>query len=79
MVIRDRGYGYEEFKGDTAAEVVAELIDRINGVTPGYEADPEVVASRGSEPWMIDLERRLDDGTRVPVNVDGGFASTCIT
>ncbi|QOY86992.1 non-contractile tail sheath protein [Paludibaculum fermentans] len=74
VVIRDRGYGYEEFKGDTAAEVVAELIDRINGVTPGYEADPEVVASRGSEPWMIDLERRLDDGTRVPVNVDGGFA-----
>ncbi len=73
VVIRDRGYGYEELQGDSSAEVAGELIDRINGVTAGYEADPEVVASRGSEPWMIDLERRLDDGTRVPVNVDGSF------
>ncbi|MGJ5820528.1 non-contractile tail sheath protein [Paludibaculum fermentans] len=73
VVIRDRGYGYEELHGDSSAEVAQELRDRINGVAPGYEADPEIKAFEGEHPWMIQLERRLDDGTSVPVNVDGSF------
>ncbi|MGC4054591.1 MAG: hypothetical protein QM757_36395 [Paludibaculum sp.] len=72
-VIGERGYGYQEVGGESSAEVAAELIDRINGVTPGYEANPDVIASVGDEPWMIELERRRDDGSRVPVNVEGGF------
>ncbi|MBN9657398.1 MAG: hypothetical protein J0H49_04430 [Acidobacteria bacterium] len=72
-VIGERGYSYSEVLGESSAEVAAELIDRINGVTPGYTADPEVVASQGDEPWMIELTTRRDDGSRTAVNVEGGF------
>lgn len=73
VIIGDRGYGVYEGPGLSSAEVAGMLIDRINGVVEGYVPDPQVSASRGDDPWVLRLERKLDDGTAVPINVDGNF------
>lgn len=71
--VADREYSYTEQDGDTSAAVAAQLIAAVNG---GAAGDPEVQASQGSQPWMVQLERKLDTGAAVPVAATGNLGDT---
>lgn len=76
VVIRDRGYAVHEMAGMTSAQLATEMMNRINGVTQGFTADPEIQASIGDEPSVLRLACKLDDGSGVPINVDGDLTET---
>jgi hypothetical protein len=71
IVIGDRAYTHVESEGDTSAMVAESLRARINGEIEGADADPEVSASSGDDPWIVRLQTRLDTGAAVPVTATG--------
>lgn len=69
VVAGTRAYGYEEQPGDSAAQIVAALADRVNGVTGGNPADPNVAATAtGSQ---LRIQTKLGDGSTIDVTCTG--------
>ncbi|MGC8883496.1 MAG: non-contractile tail sheath protein [Bryobacteraceae bacterium] len=70
LSVGGRTYLYVEQDGDGSATVAAALIAAVNGGATG-EPDPDVEASEGSQPWMVRLRTRRDDGSPVQVAASG--------
>lgn len=72
ILVADRSYVYVEQAGDGSAAVAAHLIAMVNGTEGPGQADPDVSAAVGDQPWRVVLERRLDHGGTTPVSGTGG-------
>ncbi|MCX7605264.1 MAG: hypothetical protein N2036_14400 [Bryobacteraceae bacterium] len=72
--VAGRTYAYVEQDGDTSAAVAAALISLVNG--EGGSPDPDVEAGPGSDPWVVRLRTRRDDGSTVQVGASGNAPET---
>lgn len=72
ITVAGRTYVYAEKDGDTSAAVAAALIELVNA----GGGDPDVAASQGPDPWVVQLATRRDDGTSVQVGASGQPSET---
>lgn len=69
ITVAARTYSYTEVAGDGSPQVAAALIAQV-------AADPDVLASAGSEPHKVLLRARLDSGATIAVSASGQTGDT---
>lgn len=75
ITVGSRTYVHIEQEGDSSAAVAAALAALVNG-SGGGTPDADVEAGPGSEPWVVRLRTRRDDGSTVQVAASSAPAET---